>query len=338
MRISHWTMIMVIVLIAIAAPFTFKTVISAKSAQLNTDYANYLITATQGSVASAFPYYDGRNIFARDTARGEAVDTFYETLRQCFNYTGTSYADQVFYYVPCVFLIDTDGFYIEYTIEHADADGNAAFSEITTPINKWARTYSSGSNGLAGSAYHVEYHLDDTVFVEYQNRVGHMTGISGNYETVYDKLGRPAELDVFSSHGKFSAERNEAVISILQDRMEYYINIHDESMNRLNNVRYEFTLPEIKGEDWARLIDQPTVVSFLQGIQMPYGTGYLNIYSFAGSELEHEHSYYVAEDGNGNKFYHREGCPALPPENTKKPYSMYNAAKDGAFPCPICVR
>lgn len=339
MRISHWTMIFIIVLISIAAPFTFKTAISAKSAQLNTDYANYLITATQGSVAAAFSrYYDGRNIFAQDTARQEAVDTFYETLRQCFNYTGTSYADQVYYFVPCVFLIDTDGYYIEYTAEYADPDGNAAFNEIVTPINKWAKTYSSGSNGMAATAYHVEYHLDNTILVEYQDRSGNVTSISGSYDEVYKKLEEPSELNVLSSYSKFDAERNSAVISILQDQMEYYINIHDESLNQFNNVQYEFTLPEIRGEDWARLIDQPTVVSFLQGIQMPYGTGYLNIYSFAGSELEHEHSYYVAEDGEGNKFYHREGCPYLPPEALKKPYSMYGAAKDGAFPCPECIK
>ncbi len=339
MRISHWTMLIIIVLITIAAPFTYKTVISAKSAQLNTDYANYLITATQGSVVSAFSsYYDGRNIFAQDTARKEAVDTFYETLRQCFNYTGTSYADQVYYYVPCVFLIDTDGFYIEYTVEHGDEDGNAAYSEIITPINKWAKTYSSGSNGMAGTAYHVEYHLDNTILVEYQDRSGNVTSISGAYDEVYQKLRKPSELNVLSSFSKFDAERTSAVISILQDQMEYYINVHDESLNQFNNVQYEFTLPQIKGEDWARLIDQPTVVSFLQGIQMPYGNEYLNIYSFAGSEMEHQQNYYVAVDQNGNKYYHRKGCHRLPIKALDKPYSMYNAAKEGAFPCPECVR
>lgn len=338
MRFSHWTLLITIILLTIAIPFTYKSVISAKSAQVNTDYANYLVTATEGSVASAYEYYDGRNIFGANMAREKSVDVFYKTLRKCLNSDSTVYADQVYYYVPCIFLIDTDGYYIEYTIEHTDEDGNRAYREFITPIYKWAKSYSSSSNGSAGSAYHVEYHLDDTITVEYQNRTGELATESGNYNEVYDKLNHPAELNALSSYRTFKEEKTNFIISTLQDQMEYYINVHDESLNQFNNVQYEFTLPQIKGEDWARLIDGPTVVSFLQGIQMPLGNSFLNIYSFAGSELEHQYSYYVAEDNAGNKFYHRENCPHLPAEALKKPYSMFDAAKDGAFPCPECVR
>lgn len=338
MRFSHWTLLITIILLTIAIPFTYKSVISSKSAQINTDYANYLITATEGCVASAYKYIDGRNIFSTDAAREESVDVFYKTLRLCLNSDSTVYADQVYYYVPCIFLIDTDGYYIEYTIEHTDEDGNAAYSEIITPINKWAKTYSSGSNGLSGSAYHVEYHLDDTITVKYQNRSGELISEYGDFDVVYDKLDRPAELSFLSSYNKFNDEKTNFIISTLQDQMEYYINVHDESLNQFNNVQYEFTLPQIKGEDWARLIDEPTVVSFLQGVQMPLGNDFLNIYSFAGSELEQQYNYYVAENDDGTMYYHREGCPNLPGEALKKPYSMYGAAKKGAFPCPICIR
>ena len=94
---------------------------------------------------------------------------------------------------------------------------------------------------------------------------------------------------------------------------------------------------QITGEDWARLIDQPTVVSFLQGLQTPYDTTYLNIYSFAGAEIEKEKKYYIAESGEGISCYHEADCPYLSEENKQSSYSMEEAAKHGAYPCSECI-
>ena len=338
MRLNYGIIIIVAVFLTLAAPALFNSMVSSKSAQLNTDYANYLITATEGSVASAYETADGNYLFSTASRREKSIQVFYEILRECFNFESTSYSDQVFYYVPCVFLIDIDGYYIEYTTEYTDDTGYRAYSEIITPINKWAKTYSSGSNGLSGTSYSVEFHLDDSVVVEYKNRLDKLVRVSGKYSDVYDKLNKPAELNFMSSHGKFYDEKTSFIINTLQAQMEYYINVHDESLNQFNNHQYQFTLPDITGEDWARLIDMPTVVSFLQGVQTPYNNSYLNIYAFAGSEIELQHSYYVTTSTDGTKYYHRDFCPEITKDALKKPYSMKTAAENGAYPCPVCVK
>lgn len=332
----HWGLIIIVVVfLTLASPAIFYSQISSKSAQLNTDYANYLITATEGSVASAYENSDGNYLFSTASKREQAVHVFYETLRECFNFEATSYADQVFYYVPCVFLIDTNGYYIEYTTEYTDSSGHAAYSEIITPINKWAKKY--GYNGTYETSYNVEFHLDDSVVVEYKNPSDEIVSIYGKYNEIYDKLNKPAALNFMSSYAKFYSEKTSLIINTLQAQTEYYINVHDESLNQFNNYQYQFTLPEITGEDWARLIDMPTVLSFLQGVQTPYNNSYLNIYAFAGSEIELQYSYYCTADNDG-KHYHRDYCPYVTEEALMTPYSMYEAAKDGAYPCPVCVK
>lgn len=335
MRLNFGIILFVALFLTVATPVFINSMISSRSAQLNTDYANYLITATEGSIASAYENTNGNFLFATASKREKAVHVFYETLRECFNYEATSYAEQIYYYVPCIFLIDTNGYYIEYTTEYTDETGYGAYSEIITPLNKWAKTYSSG---LSGTDYNVEFHLDDSIVVEYKDRSDRIASISGKYSDVYDKLNRPAELGFLSSHSKFYDEKTNFIINTLQAQMEYYINVHDESLNQFNNYQYQFTLPEIAGEDWARLIDMPTVVSFLQGVQTPYNNSYLNIYAFAGSELELQYNYYVTEEADGLKYYHRGYCPYVTEDALKKPYSMRTAAEDGAFPCPLCVK
>lgn len=339
MRLNYGILLIIAIFMTLATPFFFNSVLSSRSAQLNTDYANYLITATEGSVSVAYENSQNRNLlFNTASKREKAVHVFYETLRECFNIDSSSYAEQVYYYVPCIFLIDTDGYYIEYTTEYADDTGYAAYSEIITPINKWAKTYSSSAEGSSGGTYNVEYHLDDSISIEYKNAANQIISISGDYDEVYNKLDRPAALSVLASYSSFYSEKTSHIINTLQAQMEYYINVHDESLNQFNNYQYQFTLPEIAGEDWARLIDMPTVVSFLQGVQTPYNNSYLNIYAFAGSEVELQYNYYVTEEADGVKYYHRGYCALVTDDALLKPYSMKTAAMDGAFPCSVCVK
>ena len=344
MRFNQLMLIFIIVFAGVAIPIFLNTNISAKSAQLNNEYANNLITATEGAIASVTEKGEYSYVFASEQNRQKAVNTFYEILIKCFNYDFTTYQELVKYYVPCVFLIDTDGYYIEYTSEYTDSSGIICYEEVITPINKWAKDYSIGGNGLTGETCQVEFHLDDTISVTYKNSKDEMVTVSGLYSEVYYKLTNQSDgalspnlISILSSDKSFQTEKRDVIINILNNQMEYYINVYDESINQKNNVQYQFTLPQITGEDWARLIDQPTVVSFLQGLQTPYDTTYLNVYSFAGAEIEKEKKYYIAESGEGISCYHEADCPYLSEENKQSSYSMEEAAKHGAYPCSECI-
>ena len=339
MRLNNLIILFVLILIGFTLPVFLKTNLSARSAQLNSDYSSYLITATEGAMDSVASLDTGKYFFSSQARRKKAVETFYEILIQCFNYERSTYKDLVRYYVPCIFMIDTDGFYIEYTNEYRNQAGMAEYSEVITPVNKWSKSYSLGSNGITGNSYTVEYHLDDTVVVTYTDPHGQVETIKGDWQDVYIKMGSPLELQhVFGSHETFINEKKEVIIAILSDQMEFYINAHSESANQVNQVQYQFTLPTITGEDWARLIDAPTLISFLQGVQTPYDNSFLNIYALAGSEVEKNIFYYISEDSTGVKYYHRSGCSRLADADKRQVYSMKQAAKHGAYPCQECVK
>lgn len=339
MRFNHLIILFALILIGFSLPVFLKTNISVRAAQLNNDYSSYLVTATEGAMDAVASVDTGRYFFSSQAKRKKAIETFYETLIQCFNYDHSTYKDLVRYYVPCVFMIDTDGFYIEYTSEYRNQAGIAEYNEIITPINKWSKNYSIGSNGITGHSYTVEYHLDDTVVITYTDNHGEVETVEGDYQDVYTKMGLPTELQhIFGSRETFIYEKKEVIMSTLSAQMEFYINAHSESANQLNQVQYQFTLPTITGEDWARLIDAPTLISFLQGVQTPYGNSFLNIYALAGAEIEKNVFYYISQSGTGVKYYHRSWCSGLTDVDKKQAYSMEQAAKHGAYPCPECVK
>lgn len=338
MRFNNLIILFVLILAGVSIPIFFRTEVTTKNAQLNNDYSNMLITATEDAMQVATSDSTYKYVFADESKRQEAVDVFYDTLIQDFNYEYSTYADMVKYYVPCIFLIDTDGYYIEYTKTYTDNSGKQVYTEIITPINKWSKTFSVGGNGLTGKTYTVEFHLDDTVKVSYKNRNDHIESVEGNYKDVYEKIGKPTELNgVLDTEKNFNDQKTDLIINELYNKLEYYINYHDESFNQFNNAQYEFTLPVITGEDWARLIDNPTIISFLQGVQSQYDNNYLNIYALAGSEVEKSLYYYIKED-NGTLYYHRDFCSTITEDDKEHSYSMEQAAKHGAFPCPKCVR
>lgn len=343
MRFQHYLLIFVISFIAIFFPILIKSQLVAEAEQVNNVYANYLITATEGAVDSVASDFGHTYLFNTEENRKKAVNSFYTTLSKCFNYEGSTYVDLLHYYVPCIFLIDTDGYYIEYTHQFINNSGQLDSAQIITPINKWSKTYSVGGNGITGTLYTVEYHLDDTISVTYKyssKGEDKIDVLSGHYTEIYDKLHHPTELyDIMKDNSSFQKEKNDVIINILNEQMEYYINVHKDEFYNRYNAQYEFTLPQVTGEDWARLIDMPTVVSFLQGIQTPISgknNSFLNIYSFAGAEVELQTTYYITDEGD-IKYYHRDFCTMIPHIDEMTGYSMEQAAKHGAYPCPECI-
>lgn len=334
MRLQHYLIIITIVSISFLIPFIMKSNTMAKSSHLNDEYSQYVISATEGAMASVADN-NGAYVFSSESNRKKAVDTYYEILSKSFNYDMTTYEDLIKYYVPCIFLIDTDGYYVEYTAEYTDSDNVYCYQQLITPINKWAKSYSVGGAGITGNIYTVEYHLDDTIVVTYKDAHDRTRTEAGNYKDVYEKMGKPSELNVLSSYTRFDDEKTELIINTLQNQIEYYMNTYDGFLNQKMDSQYELTLTKIKGENWSRLVDSPTVFSFLQGCN----TNYYNIYAFAGSEMEKDIDYYIKYDSyDGIYYYHTDKCPHVSAGDLSRAYTMYEAASKGAYPCPDCIR
>lgn len=355
MKFSHFFVLFLIILTCVSTPILFRTNIVAKNAQLNNDYSNYLITATKSAVdAAATGNTSGTYIFDTTEKRKSAVDAFYKTLKQCFNYEYSTYEPMVYTYVPCVVLVDTDGFYIEYGEDYDEPNGSYATYDIISPIHKWSRSYSPGNSADVGYEFYVEFHLDDTIEIVFIRNNEKVTTYSGYYADVYDQLCRDktkiksmttgdpivaSNLDqLLSDYKMFYNEKKEIIISEIQSQLEYYINTKTETNNQYSRYQYQFTLPKVTGQDWARMVDAPTILSFMQGPQTEYGTSSFNIYALAGSEMEFDYIYYL-KDVDGSVYYHLPECAHLSDEDTEgmRGYTMEGAAKMGAYPCPDCI-
>ena len=327
MRFQHFMLIFACIFLCTMIPTVFFSEISARSAIQNNEYSRYLVTATEDCIASVTEGDYNSYIFSTQKNREKAVDTFYNSLSRCFNYQYTTYESLVYDYVPCLFLIDTDGYYIQYG-EKYNENGEIIIKQITTSINKWAESERE---------FTVEYHLDDTVCVTKIGSDGKPVTHQGYYYDVYEKFDKDANLTLLNkSLDEFRTHKSEIIIRDLQENLEYYVNNYQGFINRPES-KYQFTLPRETGNNWARLIDNPTVISFLQGRHADINGSILNIYALAGSEIEINEKYYISKV-NDISYYHIEQCNHINDVNIFKSYSMRQAAKHGAYPCPDCVR
>ena len=340
MKTQHVVIIIVIVLMAAIAPLYMSTNLASVSGEKSNEYTNYVYQATQAAMESAYATASGEYLFSSRAALESATNTYYETLMRCFAAETRDSYDLIKTYTPCIFLIDQNGFYVGYSETYTD-HGLTYTSDIISTIHKWVRKY---------DGYTVEFHLDDTVVVEYleynadqRKNVGKI--YSGTRADVLKKIGSPTGTKIYallsSNDNDFHAEKNDVIINEMQDKMEYYINLHDTFFNQKNDFQYSFTLPKVTGEDWGRLLDQPTIIGFLQGIQLPYDDEYLNVYGFTGHEVAEEKLYCIKQGADGTLYYHEDDCPTVNTPgggNAYKKYTMVEAAKKGAFPADDCVR
>ena len=334
MKFSHVIGIFLSLFVLLTLPVFFFTDMNTKAQTTTTEYSQYLQSAANAAVSAATEHMNNGNLFNTEDARKAAVDAYYNILIKCFNYDYSTNMDLVKYYTPCIFLIDNDGYYIEYT-ETYSSGGYDTYTDVITPINKWSAVYGD---------YYVEFHLDNSVKIIYNGE-----SYEGFYKDVYNKLKKPSallsgtapELPSFSAPEKeFAQTKYEYILNIIQDRLEYYVNTHQEFFNQKGNVQYAFTLPRITGDDWGRLLDSPTAMGLLQGIQVPYSDEFINIYAFSGNELTETQKYYILYDETYGQYYYHTGKHLHDMGiNTDHltGYSMEGAAKQGAHPCPECI-
>lgn len=354
MKFSHLLAVFILVLTAMIVPSFARTRIIAQSARNNNEYTQFLVSAAKSAIdtVAADNQKNGTYVFEYDYQREAAVEAFYKTLSQCFGYEYSTYEPLVKTYVPCIVLVDTDGYYIAYGEEYTDSNDIKYTNDIISPIYKWSRSYSPGSSANLGYEFYVEYHLDDTIAVTYSKNDKVYT-YEGYYADVYDRMKKKnLPLDsmttsdsieartlesLLSNYEIFYNEKKDVIISSVQNTLEYYINTKNETNNQNGKYQYQFTLPTVTEQDWARMVDSPTILSFIQGPQTEYGTYEYNLYALAGSEVEYDYIYYI-KPVDGYSYYHLSDCEHLSDDDvTRAGYSMEKAASLGAYPCPDCI-
>lgn len=325
MKLSDYIIIFLMVLICLFTPVLYRSMLSSQVSIESTKYSEYITTACYDAMQTAD--ISSGYCFASQIQRDRCVETFYNSLSNCFNYKSTSQRQLLQYYVPCIALIDTDGFYICYTQDTVAPDGSIDYIAYTTPINYWTESYGS---------YRLVYRLDNRLSVT--DRTTNTTYTGTNQEVYQQILAHkgyvPTELQFLCDDQEYTDTKSNAIVTATVLQIEYYINMHNDFYNHYD-ARYKFELPRVADEDWARLLQKPTIISFLQGMQTEYGNSYLNIYAMSGAEMTKAIIYDIALGSDGVLYYHEAGCSHN--TGTLKSGSMAKCASLGAEPCPQCI-
>ncbi len=313
MKMTDYILMYIAIGFCFGAIIFFNINLQGKAEILNTEYANKLAAACHDAAATIqkTEIDNYGSAWSRQEKRKETLDVFYDTLAYSFNAEYSTKFDEIVLYTPVVCLIDIDGFYISYNVVfdetgYVDIPANAMDRNAVLPINTWSAPC-PGSSG-----YIIRYRLNDNVdVITDENRV-----YSGERNEVFARIKADKERILAGYHADdlnelknlltndevFVKERNNLIIRQINSQIEYYINQHN-TIGDGYEQKYTFTMPEVSGEDWARLLENPTVISFLQGRSAKLKNRLLNVYSLAGGELAKEYHYFITNE-NGYKEYH----------------------------------
>ena len=319
-KTEHWTLMAFVVFIALYVILRWHIYLT--SVQLDNDiHAENVLK--ESCLAALSTTEAEQYVFTEKAQREAALDKFKVVFNSGFDYVGYRKND-IDFKVPFILLVDTDGYYIHYSKLVDNGSGISEITPVTTGINTWSCTYNS--------KYTVRFYLDNTVEVTDLSNGGVK---KGSYKKVYSELGSPGYLSFMANAGTFKEEKVYQICTQTEDVINYYITTHNEYYNR-DQRRYEFKMPQINDID-TRLMNMPSVISFVQSNQAGSDKGYINSYAFTGAIKDKTKLYYESEIA-GQMYYHDERCSELAHSSgNSQGKTAAECARNGSLPCPKCV-
>lgn len=338
MKLTNFAVIFIFIFLALSAPNHVHFQEVATVSDLKERYTNAMETAVDDAMNSIVESDNGAEVSLN---KEFLLDQFYKTLFINLGCTSDSVKQEAIKnYIPVVLLVDKDGYYIYYSATSKDAYGTAIIGKNWS--DKLPFTYTEENGGRV-----INFTLNDNVTI-YDPNTNEV--FNGDYHDL-------AKLNTFSvddsdhncykssllcgTSDNFDMIRRNTIINCLTKSMEYYINLHNSVAEQFG-FTYHFSLPYISDDDWARTIDDISMVALFQGY--PYVSdnpdlGYFNIYSIGGARIIKSSQLYITKE-NGTLYYHKKSCHKLENVNSTvfdQPYEDARAcAKKGAFPCPEC--
>lgn len=300
MKLVHYIIIFLALVLGIFVFYEIVTFRTTSSSITNNEYATAVSSAAYDAAKTIKTenYEAGRGVWRTQNDRLKTIGTFYSSIARSFGYNaeiGEIYMKEK---TPFLALVDIDGFYISYNASFDDY-GNSVVPDaydtpdVLTEINTWSKAYGSTN---------IRYYLTDYIDVTAGNVV-----YSGRREAVVSELSRNgllvSQISFLADETQFTEERNYIIVKRLEETINYIINTQMIAVNPYL-TGYNVTLVKAEGEDWQRMINNPTVMAFMQGEQNVVNGNVLNEYAFAAGELTASKMYFIegpfyyALDGN----------------------------------------
>ena len=318
MRTEVWVVIFFLIFGALFFPFHYRITHIASGIRSNNEMERNLFSACQDAVNTMDAGRDA--VFSSRGDREEAVEAFYDTLASSmdFGYTadvtdlanggqGHKAREQVKYYVPCLLMVDWDGYYIAYTKTFLGSDGAIRQADVVTERYSFSQEKGlvTGNALKAGSnQIHVTYRLDDKVRIDVAaSGSGKAKVYEGNYIEVFKALTNdfggtdalahewfsydgsndaiPGVSGLNTASAVMSAISNDTIKrqatyfkrrknAIIAAALEYQIGYYINLHNEYYNSKnadYIFTMPQLSEKELHKMVDAPCVAAFMQGRQ-----------------------------------------------------------------------
>lgn len=317
MKIHHLFIFFAVIATVILGVYFIKTSTSRYTYNETIKCTNELTSALLDSITEVTERSEtnGR-LFETEKNRKIAYDSFYSTLSLNLNnyLTKDKYIQDT---IPCLFLVDYDGYYVVYR----ETDSDNTMHTVVSPINIWSEETLNGS-------FVLRYYLNDHVQV-IDRAVG--THYEGTRADVYAELTNDGYAYAFANTLKTDAIYKEAreyrIWKTLEEQLNYYVNKY----NVYSEYYYELQIPNMQGLSNGKCIDNPCMFALMQGKYYGLPTTNANVYAYANAEVNTPIMYV-----GGNGTYHVKGCPYAYSENFVG--TMEDCTYEGLYPCPYCIK
>ncbi len=302
--------------------------------------------------------------FKTKSQRSEALDAFYVSFAANSGLTAAGGVSEavITSHIPFVALVDVDGVYVAYSKDYNSWGSKDKRTYKVSPITTFSESYTVS----ATEQYTIQFNLDNTAIVYYNgSKIA-----DGNYKELKvalseikskGKEGKNA-IDTFKfmeSKSAFDAEKQLVITNVVARTVENYMNeeIASDKKNldnsksgyNLHNAQYQVVIPQDKQADFANALSSPTVIAFYQGDQLQTGKNYVMSFALTGGEMGTVEKYFITQE-SGTLYYHsstscsrfRSHLGAKDADSGKyiseqRYFTMEEAARMGAYPCPDCV-
>lgn len=300
MKIQHYVLIFIVLLFGFLVFYRYQNQLSLAYERTNTEYAQALTAACNDAAKTikTSNLTDSDGVWETKDDINHTLEVFYETLSRNFGFSGEMLSETMKEKTPFVILVDIDGFYISFNavfddFDNANIPSNFDGHNVITDINTWTEKRGSSI---------VRYYLNDYVQVTASNNKLY----EGDRSDVFKELSSAgvlsSDLAYLNNETLFDEAKNHTIVNKLESEINYFVNTQIVNVSKYF-TGYNITLSEVPGEDWSRMIKNPSVISFLQGQQQHFGGKTFNVYAFAGGELTNKTMYFI----EGTLYYPYDG-------------------------------
>lgn len=267
---------------------------------------------------------DGTYLFNSSEKRTNAYNSFFDTLSLNLQHyvSKDEYTKDA---VPCIFFVDTNGFYVAYQKKVTDE----YFMDIT-PINTWTEEINNG-------AVLIRYYLSD--YVEITNRVpngNEKFEYAGTVKDVYNSLSSRLKgilSGYLIDYDTYCDMRSEYIAKRMENETNYYVNTY----NVHAQYNYELQIPHTTMLNYGKQIDRPCMYALIQGKYFGIAGTKANIFAYANSEVIDSYNCYMYKNATGETYYHSSQTCVEASGSYYGSGTMKECAKKGFSPCPVCA-